>query len=177
MKKILSLCVLTVMLAFSVEGQTKELTAANAIESVAGTTSGAISQVYSDGTAIVKEAYDVTKTLAPKIESALESIGKSLKVGAGNVWDILVKQQLVYSICTLIALLMTIISWLHFWKRYDTWKTDTENKHIMGCFIAFVIAISGTILVGLHFTGMITGFINPEFGALKTISDIASQLK
>jgi hypothetical protein len=39
------------------------------------------------------------------------------------------------------------------------------------------ISIYGTVLIGTHFNDMMTGFINPEFGALKTITEVVGKLK
>lgn len=147
------------------------------VESSGNAITKATEKVYSDGTAIVKEAYSITKDIAPKVEEALKSLGTSLKVGAGNVWDILVKQQRVWSICTLIGLIASIFAWVHFWKRMDILnKQDTEGA-FAAALITFGLALTGSIVVGVHFTEMITGFVNPEFGAMNSVVEYAKMLK
>jgi hypothetical protein len=170
MKKILLLSMLLFnIMAFS---QSKE------VNKVIDNTSSAIKKVYSDGSKIVNKAYDASVVVAPKIESALKSLGTELKVGADKVWTILIRQQLVWSICILILVLLTIFSWFHFWYRINEWHRNNEaGGYISACIITCIIAIAGTITSSLHFEAMLTGFINPEFGAMKTIATIASQIK
>lgn len=149
--------------------------------------SNSIERVYSDGTKVVEATTAQAKILAPKLEKALESLSTQLKVSAQEVWDILIKQQLVWSICILLALLVTIFSWFHFYYRINEgrkneWKTSKSNTgnpssyHIVAI-VTLAFAITGTILVGCNFQEMMTGFINPKFGALQTIATIAQQIK
>lgn len=177
----------------------------------------------------VSTVYDDLKSTAPKIEKALTSLGKELKVGVNAVWDILVRQQLVWSIAFLILTLSAITNWFMFYKRYlhlkvseDTVKVLERNRltteeypnpdynkyssdphrliptlkreigtdakeqfietiqnknldnfkypHLIICMILSCFSF-------YHFNDMLTGFINPEFGAMKTIAEIASQIK
>lgn len=153
------------------------------VDNIIDKTSDAVEKVYSDGTKVVTKAYDASTIIAPKIESALKSIGSELKVATNEVWDILVKQQLVWSICILILGLITIGSWFHFWYRYSKCnegykRSDNEGGNLVfSVIITCAIAIAGTIITSMHFTNMITGFLNPKFGAMNTIATIASQIK
>lgn len=157
----------------------------------------AITKIYDDGTKIVNTAYDAAKIVEPKIEKALESIGTSLKIGADKVWDILVKQQLVWSICYLLLTLTSISSWCHVYYRFEraekdlierTTKKNSYSNEIISFMgwkdsntAMFVISLIISIILSsfsmYNFTDMLTGFMNPEFGAMKTIATIASQIK
>ncbi len=180
------------------------------------------SVIYND----VKSAINVN---APKIEKAITSLAQGLKVTADNVWNILVKQQKVWSICYLILTIAAIGNWLYFWKnnyikykpedyytttqkvigkitnpKYDehdarhypsrdTAKllvegdiTETEIKlplETIGCtiknlkYLHLGMCIILSVLSFIHFETMLTGFINPEYGAMKTIATIAQNLK
>ena len=44
-------------------------------------------------------------------------------------------------------------------------------------YLHLIICISLSLLSIYHFSDMLTGFINPEFGALKTIVEVATKLK
>lgn len=155
----------------------------NSADKIANTASNAIFTVYSDSKSVVQQVYSDAKSTAPKLEQAIKELANGLKVGAGQVWDIIVKQQLVWSWCILIVMLLTFGSWCHFWYRYNQCNiemskdTDNGNKMVFGCIITFVIAIVGTIITGFHFSDMITGFINPQYNAMKLIAELASQIK
>lgn len=184
-----------------------------------------IATVYKDGTSVVKTVYNDVKSLSPKIESAIGSLAESFKTTTNNVWNILVKQQLVWSIGFLILTLTSIFNWYLFYKRnlnnklsekdfvkgikinkeselnkdYSSYasKNDSRSNRYIFKEISeeeILIPIINpnniwfkylhlTICIGLsglsiyHFSDMLTGFINPEFGALKTIAEVASKLK
>lgn len=118
---------------------------------------------------------------APKIEQAVTSLAKSLKVTADNVWDILVKQQKVWSICILIDCVITIFSWIHFYYRLNIVQKNTDHtcpdSLVVACVITGIIAITGSIVGGIYFQQMLTGFLNPEYGAMQTIAEVATSIK
>ncbi len=157
----------------------------NSADKIANTASNAVSTVYSDGKSVVQQVYSDAKSVAPKLEEAVKSLANSLKVGAGEVWDIIVQQQYVFSWCILLIILGTIGSWFHFWYRMkqgnlNNWGNKSDNdgsSYILACVITCGLAIIGTIISGIHFYDMMTGFINPRFGAMKSIAEIASQIK
>ncbi len=96
------------------------------------------------------------------------------------MWNILVKQQLVWSICYLLILLSALFSWFHFWYRINLFIVEDKSdrdKYISSCLVTFIIASGLSVLSIQNFTDMLTGFINPEFGAMKTITEIAAHLK
>ncbi len=152
----------------------------NSANNIANKASDAVSTVYGDGKSVVQQVYSDAKSVAPKLEEAIKELAHGLKVGAGQVWDIIVKQQLVWSWCILMVLILTCISWCHFWYRMKIGNSNNNwdnNGHVWGAFITCCVAITGTILTGIHFSDMMTGFINPEYSAMKTIAEIASQIK
>lgn len=176
--------------------------------------------VYNDSKEAVSTIYKDAKSLAPKIEDSIKSIAKGLKVGAESVWDILVKQQLVWSICFLILTLMSLINWHIFYKKnisdlkYEKgivkvqkllhregatehnelsypatyarrWQTIEEEGLIevpkysnpVFKYIHLCVCITLSVFSFINFPDMLTGFINPEFGAMKNIAELALQLK
>lgn len=194
------------MINISSYSQSKE------VNKVIDNTSNAIERVYADGTKVVNKAYEASSVIAPKIESALKSLGTELKVGANGVWNILIKQQLVWSICFLILTLSSIISWFFFYRNNFTFLK--EGQYIKGIkkspeyhtnnygtnsikgyieeeilisnkvssnpwfkYLHLIICLTLSTLSILNFSNMLTGFVNPEFGAMKTIATIASQIK
>lgn len=180
-----------------------------------------VATVYNDSKTAISTVYNDTKSLAPKITKSVNEIAKSLKIGANSVWEILVRQQLVWSICFLILTLTSIFNWCLFYKnnlnnnlKYDKVKvinqklfynedtklSDIENypnsyaakyrnieeeklelipnstiPNFKYLHLTICLILSGLSIY--HFGDMLTGFINPKFGALKTIAEIAINLK
>lgn len=184
-----------------------------------------ISTVYTDSKSAVTTVYSDLKTSAPKVYQALESLAKELKTTTDALWVILVKQQLVWSICFLILTLTSIFNWFLFYKRNLNTKL-TEQDFVKGektsyngiknpdyssyapkgdirselyitkdkykeeilipivnpnnnwfKYLHLIICICLSILSIYHFSDMLTGFINPEFGALKTITRVVQSFK
>lgn len=199
-----------------------------------------VTTVYQDGTTVVKTVYNDIKSLSPKVESAIKSLSNELKTTTTALWNILVKQQLVWSIGFLILTLTSIFNWYLFYKRnlnikfkkneyitgqqdvyelidnpnfqqeyynkykeYEgrsSWKDNWTDirylkqiKEYVGKkdilipvinpnntsfkYLHLIICIGLSGLSIYHFSDMLTGFINPEFGALKTIVEVATKLK
>ncbi len=146
-----------------------------------------VETVYSDGKKVVETAYSDTreavKYVTPKIESALAELGKTLKTGSGEVWKILVKQQKVYAWSYLCLLLLGIISWIHFYYRFERMNKSTDkygemsNSNVIITIACFVMSISLSFGIAVTFQAMLTGFINPEYSAMKTILEVAKNIK
>lgn len=230
MKKILLLVMLT--LSMSLTAGTNE----NSFDKTINKTEKGISTVYNDSKDVVKTVYGDLKEVAPKIESAITEVAKGLKVGAENVWQILIKQQKVWSIGFLILTIVSCINWYLFYKRNYTKNKDIEytvlerdmisdipnpkweksyaddpywrnkndirtiatikgvvgkeqynapllpetNETGMQIFLKFVhlvFCITLSYFSFVHFADMLTGFINPEFGAMKMLFETAQTLK
>ena len=174
MKKIiLFIALMTMTLSFA---QSKQ------VDKLLDNSKDGVTTVYKDGTAVVKTVYNDAKSLSPKIESAIKSLATELKTTTNALWDILVKQQLVWSIAILLGLIGTILSWIHFWYRFkiaceNDWGRNGSAHYELICIMCAGISIAGSILVLKHFNDMLTGFINPSYGALKTIVQVAHSLK
>ena len=167
-----------------------------------------------------KEVYEDVKSLAPHIESAVSSLATGLKTTVTNVWDILVRQQLVYSIVFLVLTLASLINWYIFTKNNINFKEPKYEKVIkkkpmdlpkagytmaevkdynnrQQCrlveeevlelvpnstitwfkYIHLMICLILSYFSFIHFSAMITGFINPEYGAIEQITKLALSLK
>jgi hypothetical protein len=232
MKKLLLLVMLT--LSMSLTAGTNE----NSFDKTVNKTEQGISTIYNDGKDLTKTVYGDLKEVAPKIESAITEVAKGLKVGAENVWQILVKQQKVWSIAFLLLTISALINWYMFYKRYLYKPTNKDieftvlERDIVGdipnpeweklyaddkywcdkndirtiqtikgsvgkeqynapkvyeipesnfnAFVKFIHLVICCILSFysvLHFGDMLTGFINPEFGAMKMLFETAQTLK
>lgn len=217
MKKFL----LFIMLTISLSLIAKE----NSFDKTVNKTEQGINTIYNDSKELTKTVYSDLKSITPKLESAINSVASGLKVGAENVWQILIKQQLVWSIGFLILTLTSIFNWYLFYKRnlntklteqdfvkgekisYDSIKNPDYNSYaskddiksqlyidkdktieeilipivnpnnIWFKYLHFTICLILSILSIYHFSDMLTGFINPEFGAMKMLFETVKTLK
>jgi len=249
MKNILKLLVLTLLFSVSSlsfaqsnkDGFGNKL--GNATETSVAAAKDGVSTVYNDGKDATKEIYSQIKKASPKAASLLGKIAAKLEVGADAVWSVLVKQQVVWSICFLILTLASLFNWYIFNNRYLKRNIKLLGEPIIGkkevvsyidnpdynadyyerykkyigseyaseraytSHISFKKLITHTtqedcilsipsnesmsnfkylhliICIGLsglslyHFPAMLTGFINPEFGAMKNIMEFAISFK
>lgn len=185
----------------------------------------AVSTVYSDTKQAVKQVYEDTKAFSPKIEKAVTSIAGSLKTTADKLWNILIKQQQVWSYCFLLLTLCSCFNWFIFYKRlnpsniefetverdiignipnpnYNEYTAQRNSKdpnaqtYIKGpvgkeqylspkiipstnkyTIVHLILCITMSLFSAYHFSSMLTGFMNPEYGALQTILEVANKLK
>lgn len=119
---------------------------------------------------------DTSKVTASKVysdvKSALVSLGSALKVGSEHVYQILVKQSIVEAVIYLcIGILGFILAGIS-WKG-ATLAIKTSEDPFIARAIGFGI---GSIILFLvfvfHIDTIMTGFINPEFGALERIINV-----
>lgn len=122
----------------------------------------------SDSTDITKrEVYD-------DIKSALREAGEALQVGSEHVYEIFIKQQYVKAVRGLIIIMITIIL-LFFLYKYTLYinKLYKEEKDITGegiVYFIYIILVILMFMVSIKVSNhILTGFINPEYGAIQEI--------
>lgn len=101
-----------------------------------------------------------------KIEASVVALAQSLKQPAEHVYKILVKQQQVKATATLIAIgsliilgiLLIIIECV-----FLNW-----NDYIVGM-IGIILLLIGVIGLVISASSIVSGFTNPEYGAIKDI--------
>lgn len=113
------------------------------------------------------------KTIYSDIKSGIVGLATALKVTAEHVYTILVKQQVVNSIIYLILGIISIIfiiNWIKKYKSNEEWE-DYGNPTALGVVRITQIIIGFILLVIslLNIDIIITGLINPEYGAIKEI--------
>ena len=142
-----------------------------------------VGTAYDDGKSLLKVFYDDGKILATKLETSLQSLAEGLKTTSIKAWEILVKQQQVWSWCYLFLTLSSLFLWYKFGTQLKKTQTDLtetsdlKNSNILTTVLFATIALTDSIAAGIHFEKMMTGFINPEFGALRTLFELVQTLK
>jgi hypothetical protein len=162
---------------------TKELvkTTSNAVGTAYQDGKSATSTLYQDGKELTKQLYGDSKLLGSKLEDALTYAAEGLKTTSIKAWEILVKQQLVWSYCFLFLTLLSLYSIYRFFNQWKIMNSDLDESgdikqsHIALTFVLGVIATMSSLASGINFEQMITGFVNPEFGALRTLVEIIQQ--
>jgi hypothetical protein len=116
-----------------------------------------------------------------KLESALETIGEKLEAPAEHVYSILVRQQTIKAWYNLIPLVLVGITWLFiagFWVHAYILNQKDSYEYDDWFFGWSIAGIISTVIFGCVIGGCIgaavTGFTNPEYGALKDIFQVIS---
>lgn len=150
MKKLLSL-ILVCSLAFTAQAKSDSLN--SQITEIKDTSQATFDKVYSD------------------IKDGLKGLGSALKVGSEHVYEVLCKQQLVISISLLIMLIVSIIMISISYKMYknDNILWDDISIPNVFCVFLFLLGLFSLVIGLLSLDCIITGFLNPEYGAIKDI--------
>jgi len=129
------------------------------------------------------------KEVYTDIKSGLGALGSALKVGSEHVYEILVKQQIANSITSLSLIILSLIllsimikqacknfvKHEELGKDKDYWYIDDSRFAIFGVILSVISGILILIIIiGIchEFNDIITGFINPEYGAIKEILEV-----
>lgn len=127
-----------------------------------------------DTTTQISDVERVVDKYVDKTTKALEGLAEALKVPADHVYTVLIKQQKVNAMTWLvmggISLFMVMVSVFIGWM-------GNRNRWDEG-WIVFIV-VSGCVLFGIplvtsifHASTIMTGFYNPEYGAIKEISNM-----
>jgi hypothetical protein len=121
------------------------------------------------------------KAIVGNTQEAVKYLAVGLKTTAENVWDILVKQQKVKS-WTYFLLFLSVITFdilvVKLVKFLYTLAKDSDSPGYWLLIILFVgLSFTWTTYNSVNVYPMLTGWINPEFGALRDIVEIAQQFK
>lgn len=107
------------------------------------------------------------------IKQAISGLSEGLKIGADKVYNVVLKQQIVNSVIFLVFLLLGIIELII--ASIILKKAEASTKAIQEDILivaGIILLVLGAImfLIGLYnINEIITGFINPEYGAIKDI--------
>lgn len=110
------------------------------------------------------------------VKAALNQLGEALAVGGEHVYLVLVRQQIVSAVTWTIVLLSSLLMLYNFMKAAvnidERWEEQAPTA--IG-----IVRIGQGIIFGIllivslfHIDYIFTGFINPEYGAIKEIMSI-----
>lgn len=128
-----------------------------------------------------QESDTLKTTIYKDVKSAITQLADALKVGAEHVYGVLVTQQVVESITTVIVYIICLsFSIFLFWNgsrllklQEERGKSDINDDTIGWNFIPGVL-LSFCLLIYFFFTinSTVTGFVNPEYGAIQEIMNL-----
>lgn len=136
-----------------------------------------VSQTVNAVTSVVTtvDTADLSTRIYSDLKSGIAAAAEALEVGAEHVYGVLIKQQYVYSIVyTLLIILFSTIT-IIFMKQYKKqWYKDEWQKYDSPrCAVVIVgnilSAVTTIVIISTTITKVITGFINPEYGAMMDI--------
>lgn len=111
-----------------------------------------------------------------ELQEILKVLADQFGTTVSHLWGVLVKQQMIDSITTIamivamaIICILSIIVLVRHVKKYGDEFSDSEIPVLVSGAIAFVSGLFLMIIVPVCFTDIVTGFINPEYGALMDI--------
>lgn len=120
------------------------------------------------------------KMIYTDIKTGISALASGLKVGAEHVYEVLVRQQLVNAIVWLIVFVASVI-FLRATIKYAMKAIEKEGMGSEGeallVFFGNLLSVLIFIVALFHIDTIVTGFVNPEYGAIETIIDIVKQSK
>lgn len=142
-----------------------------------------LSTVYGDSKDGIKTIYGDISSLGGEAKGAIKDIVKELKQVSVKAWDLLVRQQMIWSLCYLAITLSSLILGYKFFNQFnfmikDTSETgDVKEKNIPLTLIYGLLFAGVGYASAIHFEPMMTGFFNSEFGALRTLIELGQKIK
>lgn len=142
--------------------------------------SGFCSQNVSKDSTSDKQSKELTEQIYSDVKSVITGLAKELKVEAENVYAVIKSQQVVKSTVNIIEyvllILMLILGIKGIFIGYKHCSTDSYGDknfdHPLFIFSSIATVLLLAISIGLFSTTItetITGFINPDFGAINYI--------
>lgn len=145
-------------------------TTVKAVPTVATPDSLSATQVYNDVKSLYKDDLkDVVKYSVNKADTLISKGYRVLSKGAARTYDILVFQQKVKSFHYLFYWILGLILTVVMFKRIQAYiKNPSESSGIL-LFFTILVSAAFDIYNSFNFSTMLTGFMNPEYGAIKEI--------
>ena len=109
------------------------------------------------------------------VKEGIQGLAVALKAPAEHVYKVVVRQQTINSISYLLACLILILpiftfNWWNSAIKSAIEKGDDETGWLMGIILLCILpALVGGIVLAVAMPDIITGFINPEYGAIRDV--------
>jgi len=179
MKKVLSILMVFGLLFTS---QTKAFNVSQTLDSVKSITTSIKDSVVQSVREV--DTSSTFKLMYSDFKQGIVALASSLKVGAEHVYGVLVRQQIVYAIVYLVLIIIGFILILNWIKKYkdsgENWvNLNREEPTGLGV-LRFIQMIVALIMVGIgvfNIESIMTGFINPEYGAIQDVIEMVKDVR
>lgn len=150
------------------------------VTSVVDSTTKAVSE-----TATKIDTSTLSKQVYADVKQGLAGLATALKVGVEHVYEVIVRQQVVKAISDLVLVIFLIVVafiLLHYCKKLVKYCETKDNKgvEISACLLGFgsaVVYIIALVSFCCLYAEIVSGLVNPEYGALQDIINFVSNLK
>lgn len=122
----------------------------------------------------ISDVERVVDKYVDKTTEALKGLAEALQVPADHVYNVLISQQKLISISYILLFFLGLIGLFTTTKivRYMIKKDYEDAGYVIVGIVGGVIFLIITIIGIGHTEIILTGFINPEYGAIKEISNL-----
>jgi len=124
------------------------------------------------------------KLMYSDFKQGIVALASSLKVGAEHVYEVLVRQQIVYAIVYLVLFAIGFILILNWIKKYkdsgENWVSSNRDEPTGLGVLRTIQMIVALIMVGIgvfSIESIMTGFINPEYGAIQDVIEMVKDVR
>lgn len=157
---------------------------ANVVSTLIDSTKQMVTE-FKDSTVKTIKEIDTSSTfrlMYTDFKQGVIALGSVLKVGAEHVYGVLVRQQIVYGIIYLLFLICGVLLTYNWIKKYKDKNEDWTNGQdptglgivrTIQIIIAFIFIFIGTF----NIDKTITGFVNPEYGAIEEVIKMVEKVK
>jgi hypothetical protein len=179
MKKVLSILMVFGLLFTS---QTKAFNVSETLDSV----KSIATSIKDSAIQSVKEVdtSSTFKLMYSDFKQGIVALASSLKVGAEHVYEVLVRQQVVYAIVYLVLIIIGFILILNWIKKYkdsgENWVSSNRDEPTGLGVLRTIQMIVALIMVGIgvfNIESIMTGFINPEYGAIQDVIEMVKDVR
>lgn len=181
MKKIINLFLVALLIFSNVEASKLDSLTNNITKSAYNDGKSTISTLHQDSKQLLTTAHNDALTLSNYLGIRLDSIASKTYKTVGsittNLWDILVKQQKVFSYTMLFIWLLASLSIIRALK-YLTVHTKLEEPPLYLTWFYgswLVLGIVSFIFCSTHTYDVMTGIFNPEYGALTEVTKLIKE--
>jgi hypothetical protein len=158
-------------------------TNAQVLDSIASKTTQVVTttkEAVKDGVAVIDTSSNF-KLIYGDIKTGIAALASGLKVGAEHVYMILVKQQVVNAIVWLligfIPLIVLLIFGKSMWNWADKNSDESDGFTVFIAILFYLFTILPSFFLMFNIDTVVTGFVNPEYGAIKDIIEIVQEHK
>jgi hypothetical protein len=186
MKKFMSVMLISIIMLCNVQASQLDTLVNKAGKSAYNDGKGVLNSLHQDVKSVVGTAHDdalkLSTYLQPRVDSLISKAYKITGDGLHNLWSIFVKQQKVYSYSMLFVYLISFISIIRVFRQLMKINRDnniTEPPGWLNLIYATwgILACVSFIYCSTNIYEIFTGLFNPEYGALKALSEMVQTVK